>query len=164
MEPRWTRLRDSGFTKRFGSTLSGASLLSTFGLVCFAWIFFRASTLPDAFYIVTHLFSGWPDFVRQTSSLAQESFHSGFWGLVNGLFASLNGITDLTRSEIMLSVLALVLLIYIEIKQHSGDFMAQLNLKHPAVRYVGYSLLIVIILALGTSYTGVEQAFIYFQF
>jgi len=29
----------------------------TFQLVCFAWIFFRASTLADAGYIVTHLFA-----------------------------------------------------------------------------------------------------------
>ncbi|MBV6401470.1 MAG: hypothetical protein CNIPEHKO_01771 [Anaerolineales bacterium] len=164
IEPRWTRFGDSGFAKRFSSLRNGLSLLSTFGLVCFAWIFFRASTLPDALYIVTHLFSGWSGFVRQTSSLAQEVIHSGFWVFVNGLFASLNDLTELTRSEITLSALALILLLYIETKQHRGDFLAQFNLKQPAIRYIGYSLLIVIILALGTLYTGVEQAFIYFQF
>ena len=31
----------------------------TFSMVCFAWIFFRANTLSDAIYIVTHLFQGW---------------------------------------------------------------------------------------------------------
>jgi alginate O-acetyltransferase complex protein AlgI len=31
----------------------------TFNLVCFAWIFFRANTLSDAFYVVRHLFAGW---------------------------------------------------------------------------------------------------------
>jgi D-alanyl-lipoteichoic acid acyltransferase DltB (MBOAT superfamily) len=30
---------------------------TTFALVTFAWIFFRANTLPDAAYIVTHLFA-----------------------------------------------------------------------------------------------------------
>lgn len=30
----------------------------TFGLVTFAWIFFRANTLGDAWYVVTHLLSG----------------------------------------------------------------------------------------------------------
>ncbi len=30
----------------------------TFQLVCFAWIFFRANTVGDALYVVTHLFSG----------------------------------------------------------------------------------------------------------
>ncbi len=31
----------------------------TFLLVSFAWIFFRSNHLSDAFYIVTHLFTGW---------------------------------------------------------------------------------------------------------
>jgi D-alanyl-lipoteichoic acid acyltransferase DltB (MBOAT superfamily) len=30
----------------------------TFSLVCFAWIFFRANRLSEAFFIATHLFSG----------------------------------------------------------------------------------------------------------
>lgn len=164
MEPYWTRLRDSGFAKRFAPIHNGLSLLSTFGLVCFAWIFFRASTLTDAFYITTHLFSGWNDFVSQTSSLAQEGIRSGFWGFTSGLFASLNSITELTRSEIVLSVIALILLLFIETRQYRGDFLARFNLNQPAVRFIGYSLLVVLILTLGTTYTGVEQAFIYFQF
>lgn len=32
-----------------------------FALVCFAWIFFRANSISDAFYIVSHLFTGWED-------------------------------------------------------------------------------------------------------
>lgn len=164
MEPYWTRLRDSGFAKRFAPVHNGLSLLSTFGLVCFAWIFFRASTLSDAFYITTHLLNGWNAFVSQTSSLAQEGIRSGFWGFVSGLFASLNSITELTRSEIVLSVIALILLLFIETRQYRGDFLARFNLNQPTVRFIGYSLLVVIILALGTTYTGVEQAFIYFQF
>ncbi len=32
-----------------------------FGLVNFAWIFFRAATLPHAWHIVTHLFTGLPE-------------------------------------------------------------------------------------------------------
>lgn len=32
--------------------------LVTFHLVCFAWIFFRAASVSDAMYVVTHLFDG----------------------------------------------------------------------------------------------------------
>ncbi|MBU5636007.1 hypothetical protein KOM00_04605 [Geomonas sp. Red69] len=32
--------------------------LFTFHLVCFAWIFFRAASVSDAFYVVAHLFEG----------------------------------------------------------------------------------------------------------
>ena len=34
-------------------------LLSTFGLTCFAWVFFRARNLDDTWYILSHLGSGW---------------------------------------------------------------------------------------------------------
>jgi len=30
----------------------------TFALTCFAWLFFRANSLSDSFYIISHLFSG----------------------------------------------------------------------------------------------------------
>ena len=33
-------------------------MIVTFHLICLAWIFFRANTIADAFYVVTHLFSG----------------------------------------------------------------------------------------------------------
>ena len=34
------------------------NILTTFCLVCFSWIFFRANSLSDALYVSTHLFSG----------------------------------------------------------------------------------------------------------
>jgi D-alanyl-lipoteichoic acid acyltransferase DltB (MBOAT superfamily) len=34
-------------------------VLSVFGLICFAWIFFRAKNLSEALYIIRHLFVGW---------------------------------------------------------------------------------------------------------
>jgi alginate O-acetyltransferase complex protein AlgI len=33
-------------------------VLTTFSLVCIAWVFFRANTLTDAWYILTHMFTG----------------------------------------------------------------------------------------------------------
>src|SRR5262249_19004978 len=47
----WTRLA------RFPRLYRFIEIGVTFGLVCFAWIFFRAPTFHDAWYIVTHLFS-----------------------------------------------------------------------------------------------------------
>ncbi len=34
-------------------------VILTFNMVAFAWIFFRANSLADAFYITSHLFGGW---------------------------------------------------------------------------------------------------------
>ncbi len=36
---------------------AGLRIFGTFNLVCFTWIFFRANSLAEAFYIVGHLFS-----------------------------------------------------------------------------------------------------------
>ena len=36
----------------------------TFSLICFAWIFFRAESVNDAFYIVSHLFNGLPVWIN----------------------------------------------------------------------------------------------------
>jgi alginate O-acetyltransferase complex protein AlgI len=36
---------------------AGLKIFGTFNLVCFTWIFFRANSLAEAFYIVGHLFS-----------------------------------------------------------------------------------------------------------
>ena len=38
--------------------------LVVFALVCFAWIFFRANSLSDAMYIVSHLTVGWENLLH----------------------------------------------------------------------------------------------------
>jgi D-alanyl-lipoteichoic acid acyltransferase DltB (MBOAT superfamily) len=37
--------------------VTGFRIFATFNLVCFAWIFFRAGSVSDAFYIMGHLFA-----------------------------------------------------------------------------------------------------------
>lgn len=39
--------------------VNGMRMFLTFNLVCLAWLFFRANNLNDAFYMLTHIFSGW---------------------------------------------------------------------------------------------------------
>ena len=46
-----------GLTRR-PVLLAGLQVFITFHLVTFAWIFFRANSLSDALYIMTHLFHG----------------------------------------------------------------------------------------------------------
>jgi len=166
MEPLWNRLRNAAFAKQFSTVLDGVALLTTFVLVCFAWIFFRAWNVSDALYIVTHLFSGWGTFLSHAASLIFEGTHTGLGGLVNGFLAALSSLLPVTRAEIALSGMALLFLLYMEVKQYQENFLEQFNIKvkQPAFRYLCYLLLVIAILTFGTSYTGVEQAFIYFQF
>ena len=164
VEPRWIRLRDLGFAKRLPSAFDAASLLTTFGLVCFAWIFFRAANISDALYIAGNLFTGWGDFASHAASQISDGMHTGLWGFTNGIFLSFRALSALTRAEIVLSGMAFLLLLYMEVKQFRGNALESFNQQHPLFRYLYYSALIAVTLALGTSYTGVQQAFIYFQF
>ncbi len=46
------------WTTRIPGSLRFLQIAFTFQLVCFAWIFFRANSVDDALYVVTHLLSG----------------------------------------------------------------------------------------------------------
>lgn len=95
-------------------------ILFTFGLTCFAWIFFRANTVHDAFTVIRKIltFKG-PLFVENPSSLAY-------------------------------SFLAIALLLIAESKReyYHGKF-SLFNNSHWLVRQVSYAVLILLILLTG---------------
>lgn len=73
-----TRLAHVTKLDRLPVLRSAVAMASTFILVSFAWIFFRAETLPQATYIISHLFDGLPrDLVNLNSPAAAEAFLSG---------------------------------------------------------------------------------------
>jgi alginate O-acetyltransferase complex protein AlgI len=113
-------------------------ILITFHLVTFAWIFFRANNLNDAWYIVSHLFSG-----ASLKQLAQTNKLGLDW---YGLNVALIGILLLSLVNIL------------EIK---GNMWQSLKQKPIWLRWgIYYSMSMAIIV------WGVfgEQRFIYFQF
>ena len=54
-EPLWIRLSALTRLDRFPRLKFALAALTTFALVTFAWIFFRAASLADALYIVRHI-------------------------------------------------------------------------------------------------------------
>lgn len=112
-----------------------------FAFVTLAWVFFRAKSLPDAVYVVTHLFVSQP----------------GAGYLQGGMNAILlNG-----------SVLARIILLYVlPLSVYDGfarktDVPAWIGKRSAPVRYVFAAALIAIILIYG--YVG-KSTFVYFQF
>jgi alginate O-acetyltransferase complex protein AlgI len=144
------------------------SVLTTFALVTFAWIFFRAKTLSDALYITSHLVSGWPEFLSQSLGLLRVGFHNisgaGVYSILDAVFKSMATLTSETRTVIVLTLLALVILGIIEVLQYRGNLLEEINRQPRLVRRVIYASLIATILILGTWYASSQQAFIYFQF
>jgi alginate O-acetyltransferase complex protein AlgI len=167
-EPVWIRLSALIRLDRLPRLKFALAALTTFALVTFAWIFFRAASLTDALYIVRHLVSGWPSFLAQSWQAVvggvQQTAHLGPYALVNALFTILAPLTDESRTVIALTALALVILIVMEVLQYRGNVLEQLQQKPLYLRRIVYASLIAVILILGTSYASVQQAFIYFQF
>jgi alginate O-acetyltransferase complex protein AlgI len=107
----------------------------TFHLVCFAWIFFRANNLWDAYYIVTNLFS------------SMEGIESFF----------------LSQGEMNLAIIALSVLIVIAVSSLDKDAIASraFHEKPAILRWAVYYFLVFFILLFDTNQQG---RFIYFQF
>lgn len=120
------------------------STISTFILVAFAWIFFRANSVDSAFYIVKHMFTGIPDVVHQ---------------LVNNqpVLESMG----LKKNDFALSILLIIFLEtvhYVQSKKSLSDIFVQ---KPAYVRWAVYYGVILAIIFLGVFE---NRQFIYFQF
>lgn len=114
------------------------STLSTFALVCFAWVFFRANSMHDLGLLLGKLLSGW-----EFASLGQLVY------LVNG-------------RECLLMALLVLALVATELMGKDRDLPARiLALRLPARWAVG--LLLLFLLILFGKYNE-SPSFIYFQF
>jgi alginate O-acetyltransferase complex protein AlgI len=112
----------------------------TFSLLCFAWIFFRASTMSDAVYIVTHLFSGLSNPLSgiKTLFLILPPLD---WILI-GLAVVVNEVVQFLQGK-------------------GGSIRHRLSLQPVVVRWALYYALILLILLFGRFH---NSQFLYFQF
>jgi alginate O-acetyltransferase complex protein AlgI len=120
---------------RFPAFHGALRTITTFILVAFAWIFFRANSLSDAIYIVSHFFSGWE----------------------SGALAPLL----LLRFELTVGILSVLLLLAVDTFKGSSHPFSGLLERHTPVRWLMYYGLAVAILVFGNFES---KAFIYFQF
>lgn len=114
----------------------------TFLLVCFAWIFFRAATLPDALYILQHMFAG------ITSPYAYIHDSAVQMGL--------------SVPHLLYNCLPLLLLFAYDLASLKTDVIAAVSKQRFFIRWPVYILLLLIILLF--SEKGVTTEFIYMQF
>ncbi len=110
----------------------------TFGLVCFAWIFFRANSVSDAFYVVAHLF--------------QVSFSQ-----VSALTSPFGD----SRAQFALVILLIALALGVDAAARLHDIDTWLNLRPRWTRWAIYYGMTASILLLGI---WGKQEFIYFKF
>ncbi len=116
----------------------------TFLLVCFAWIFFRANTAGDAFYIIRHLFDGFAAF-------GDKQY---IYEMMTGM-----GLNLYELRTVVLAILTLVLAELLSRKEQVYDYFERRNILF---RFLFYLVISTFILAAGVYYNAGE--FIYFQF
>src|SRR5258708_13459157 len=97
----------------------------TFVLVCVAWVFFRATSLHDAWYVVTHLFSGLPSQIAQIAGDGAARARLLFLGF--------------EPSRLVLGTPAVVALLAMERVHRSGPIRARLDPAPPAFLLTPYS-------------------------
>jgi alginate O-acetyltransferase complex protein AlgI len=126
----------------------------TFILVCFAWIFFRAKTVADGWYVVSHMFS---DLDRVSSALASLIHNQSITGQGLEIFTFNESVIDH-----VLSVIGVLILLAMELPENlSKTRLGRIFQKHSVFRWVVYWLLVMSILALGVI---IQAKFVYFQF
>lgn len=117
-------------------------LLLTFTLVCFAWIFFRANTLGDAWYLIEHTFVFNPEVIVG------------------------NGIYDmgLDRREFRVALISITILLVFDLLESKSNFFEMLRKRHFSLRWGFYIILVLAILVFGVYGSSEKAPFIYFQF
>ncbi len=125
----------------------GGQVLLTFGMICLAWILFRAKTITDAGYILTHLFSG-------VNRLPVDLFSMPF--------LKLNILLGRDKFDFIIAVSAIAFLLVTHLLQRKESGRALLGRQNVYVRWAFYYAILCAILFLGAY--NESQAFIYFQF
>ncbi|MCK6577647.1 MAG: hypothetical protein L6Q98_06030 [Anaerolineae bacterium] len=126
-----------------GKSWHWVGILLTFGLVTFAWIFFRANSISDAFYIIAHLFD-----------LSNGMAH---------IAAPFNAIAPLAIGEIdlvMACFTILILIIYDGLANRAVSRSIPISITRPWRWLLYYAAVFLILYSASTS----QPAFIYFQF
>lgn len=121
----------------------GLEILITFLLICFSWIFFRAKTVSDAWYISTHLF------------FEIENIFS-----LDYLIKTISNL-GLGKLDFLVAVLSIIFMEFIHLLQNSYSIRNILKKQHFLIRWFTYYALIFSIIIFGVF--G-KNDFIYFQF
>jgi D-alanyl-lipoteichoic acid acyltransferase DltB (MBOAT superfamily) len=122
----------------------------TFLAVCFAWIFFRAPDISTAWYIVTHLWTGWYDLLVNLQAPAA----------IRNTFSSLN-LPVLLPALVSIVILELAGYFHNTYSRQGGGAARILASRPVLIRWSAYYALFCWILLFGRF--GTKQ-FIYFQF
>lgn len=117
-------------------------VIFTFSLVTVAWIFFRADTMSDAIYIITHLFSGWSKVLSP----------HGFLGALH---------FGLLKKELAVALISVCIMFLIQLLRKDHTFEQMIAKQKTVIRWSFYLVFILWLMIFADA--GAEN-FIYFRF
>ena len=120
----------------------GLQVFTTFVLVSLAWVFFRADSLHDAVYVITHLHTGWADI---------------FAGNKLGSMLFLGK----PKVQLIIALSSLAFVWFIHFIEGHDNMRNMLSDKPLYLRWSVYYVMLISVLLL---YAPSSQRFIYFQF
>lgn len=121
-------------------------ILATFALICLSWVFFRAASFSDAWYIITHMFAGMGDWAHQ---LADKEY------LKDNIYLANSG------RQFRMAILSILILEAIQSLNQRRSISLWVKEKPAVLRWVIYTTAVLVILNTGAVS---ELPFIYFQF
>lgn len=136
----------SASDKRFVWIKSVFQMTTTFILISFSWIFFRANSLSDAFYIISNLHTGWTEFITNVSNVPY----------IKSTLAM-----GQRKDEFVIAIIALIILEIVHIFQRRNGIRLTLASKPFLIRWALSILLVLMILTMGFFD---KNQFLYFQF
>jgi len=144
------RIRSALGLERYPALLGAWQMTATFVLVGVAWVFFRATSLGDAWYVVTHLTTG---VASQLSAIVSRD---------PAVIASLVFL-GFEPSRLVLAVAAVIALLIVERAQGATPLSLRLRIAgwRTPLRWATYACAVLTIMTLGVFQSA---RFIYFQF
>ncbi|MDY6935890.1 MAG: MBOAT family O-acyltransferase [Spirochaetota bacterium] len=132
---------------------------ATFSLVNFGFILFRSNSISDAYYIITHLFSGIDKLFYAIMSFDYQMIKK----LVIVTDTNALGIkpSKLFLPEMFIAILAIIIMESVHLIQRKGSVRYLLSQKSAFLRWSIYYLLLLSIIFFGIN---TQNPFIYFQF
>jgi D-alanyl-lipoteichoic acid acyltransferase DltB (MBOAT superfamily) len=120
----------------------------TFSLICVAWVFFRATSVRDALYILTHPFAGAGEWLKHVFSPSSA-------------YAARHIFLETSKIDLLVALAGIAVMEVVQVLAGEGDIRHLLARQAWFVRWPCYVALSMMIVALGRF--G-ERQFIYFTF
>lgn len=160
-DPFWTALSRRTRLDRLPRLTAFMQQTITFALVTFSFVFFRANTLADAIYVITHLLDGVPGYFVKSGLMVLKALFAwngaGWDAALRHILSPLYLDTGFNSLLIGLSLLAFLWM------EWTRFDLARLGSLPVHVRWAAYALFLAVCLLFSVQAT-VNTEFIYFRF